>query len=149
MSPLIGVVLAAVATLVSPPANAHSQTATPAACLDFAGQAEAQAFYEAEGGPASDPHGLDPDRDGRACSAATTPTAPSPSVTVPRGTTPTPTSDDDLPPAGGRGPLPWVGIALAIGGAGLTAFSLLRRRRRPPPPPPPLPPRLDLDDVGW
>ncbi|MCG0239167.1 MAG: thermonuclease family protein [Firmicutes bacterium] len=36
-------------------------------CDDFATQAEAQAFYEAAGGPARDPHGLDRDRDGIAC----------------------------------------------------------------------------------
>lgn len=36
-------------------------------CGDFAGQAEAQAFFLAAGGPAADPHGLDGDRDGLAC----------------------------------------------------------------------------------
>ena len=36
-------------------------------CGDFASWAEAQAFYEESGGPASDPHSLDPDRDGIAC----------------------------------------------------------------------------------
>jgi len=38
-------------------------------CTDFATHAEAQAFYEAAGGPASDPHRLDSDRDGIACEA--------------------------------------------------------------------------------
>ncbi|HEY8346960.1 MAG TPA: thermonuclease family protein [Symbiobacteriaceae bacterium] len=36
-------------------------------CKDFATQAEAQAFYEAHGGPARDPYRLDADRDGIAC----------------------------------------------------------------------------------
>ena len=36
-------------------------------CSDFARCAEAQAFYEAAGGPNADPHRLDRDRDGVAC----------------------------------------------------------------------------------
>ena len=36
-------------------------------CSDFKTQAEAQAFYEAAGGPDRDPHRLDPDKDGVAC----------------------------------------------------------------------------------
>lgn len=36
-------------------------------CSDFVTQAEAQAFFEAAGGPARDPHRLDRDRDGVAC----------------------------------------------------------------------------------
>ena len=36
-------------------------------CSDFKTQAEAQAFYEAAGGPEKDPHRLDPDKDGVAC----------------------------------------------------------------------------------
>jgi micrococcal nuclease len=36
-------------------------------CGDFATHAEAQAFFEAAGGPASDPHRLDGDSDGIAC----------------------------------------------------------------------------------
>jgi hypothetical protein len=35
--------------------------------MDFASREEAQSFYEAEGGPAQDPHGLDPDGNGTAC----------------------------------------------------------------------------------
>lgn len=38
-------------------------------CSDFSTQAEAQAFYISCGGPASDPHRLDRERDGRACEA--------------------------------------------------------------------------------
>ena len=36
-------------------------------CGDFSSQAEAQAFFEAAGGPASDPHRLDSDHDGKVC----------------------------------------------------------------------------------
>lgn len=36
-------------------------------CGDFATHAEAQAFFESQGGPASDPHRLDQDNDGIAC----------------------------------------------------------------------------------
>ena len=36
-------------------------------CADFSTQAEAQAFFQSEG--SGDPHGLDPDGDGRACGA--------------------------------------------------------------------------------
>lgn len=36
-------------------------------CADFSNQAEAQQFYESQGGPGSDPHRLDGDNDGVAC----------------------------------------------------------------------------------
>ena len=36
-------------------------------CSDFSTQREAQEFFEANGGPASDPHNLDRDGDGRVC----------------------------------------------------------------------------------
>ena len=36
-------------------------------CADFSSQREAQTFFEAEGGPASDYHRLDRDGDGRVC----------------------------------------------------------------------------------
>ena len=51
-----------------------TQTATPSEeedddrnCSDFDTWREAQDFYESEGGPASDAHGLDRDGDGIAC----------------------------------------------------------------------------------
>ncbi len=47
-------------TPASEPQDTHN-------CSDFATQPEAQAFYESEGGPASDPHKLDRDGDGTAC----------------------------------------------------------------------------------
>ena len=36
-------------------------------CTDFSTQEEAQEFFEDEGGPGSDYHGLDRDKDGIAC----------------------------------------------------------------------------------
>lgn len=36
-------------------------------CGDFSSQTEAQRFFESEGGPSYDPHGLDRDKDGIAC----------------------------------------------------------------------------------
>ncbi len=36
-------------------------------CGDFSSQAEAQRFFESDGGPSYDPHGLDRDKDGIAC----------------------------------------------------------------------------------
>jgi Excalibur calcium-binding domain len=36
-------------------------------CGDFGSQAEAQQFFESQGGPSSDPHDLDRERDGIAC----------------------------------------------------------------------------------
>lgn len=38
-------------------------------CSDFSSQRQAQNFYKAAGGPASDRHRLDADRDGIACEA--------------------------------------------------------------------------------
>lgn len=36
-------------------------------CPDFSTQREAQRFFESQGGPASDPHNLDRDKDGVVC----------------------------------------------------------------------------------
>ncbi len=56
------------------PAPDHAPTPTPASkprdthnCSDFDTWSEAQAFFESEGGPDSDPHRLDRDGDGVAC----------------------------------------------------------------------------------
>lgn len=67
-------------TEAAPPAQAPATAAPPSSnslpydpngpdrdCSDFATQAEAQAFFEAAGGPARDPHRLDGDHDGVAC----------------------------------------------------------------------------------
>ncbi len=61
-------------------------------CNQFATQAEAQAFFEANGGPASDPHDLDRDNDGLACEDYFRP----PATAVP----PTPTSVPAAPSTG-------------------------------------------------
>ncbi len=57
--------LVAVATVaVAAPSTALAQDIN---CDAFTTHEEAQAFFEAEGGPANDPHGLDADGDGLAC----------------------------------------------------------------------------------
>ena len=50
-------------TIIAP--NTASAPTADRDCADFATQAEAQAFFRSAGG--GDPHGLDQDRDGRAC----------------------------------------------------------------------------------
>lgn len=54
---------------VRPPAKAvkKSPLFVDKNCKDFRTQKEAQAFFVKEGGPSSDPHRLDADRDGKAC----------------------------------------------------------------------------------
>ena len=61
--PIVLLVAGAALAVAAPPALAQEHMT----CDDFATQEEAQAFFEAEGGPASDPHGLDSDFDGIAC----------------------------------------------------------------------------------
>ncbi len=60
-------------------------------CSDFDTWSEAQDFYESEGGPASDPHRLDRDRDGVACQSL--PGAPGEPTPTPASIVPTPTSE--------------------------------------------------------
>ncbi len=59
------------ASEVTPPAPSNSLPYDPNGpdrdCGDFSTHAEAQAFFEAAGGPDRDPHKLDGDRDGIAC----------------------------------------------------------------------------------
>ena len=62
-------------------------------CPDFATWSEAQAFYKAAGGPETDRHGLDSDRDGIACE--TLPGAPAQDPTA----TPVPQPTDTPVPA--------------------------------------------------
>lgn len=63
----------ALVTTATAPAHASTSTSAPAHaradrdCSDFPNQAAAQAFYIANGGPASDPHRLDAEGDGIAC----------------------------------------------------------------------------------
>ena len=61
-------------------------------CSDFDTWAEAQAFFESEGGPASDPHRLDRDGDGVACQSL--PGAPGKGSTSKLEPTPTPKRKD-------------------------------------------------------
>lgn len=53
-------------TVLTTPATAAPRF-TDKDCSDFSTQAQAQQFYVDNGGPKSDPHGLDADDDGRAC----------------------------------------------------------------------------------
>lgn len=63
----------ALVTTATAPAHASTSASAPAHaradrdCSDFPNQAAAQAFYIANGGPASDPHRLDAEGDGIAC----------------------------------------------------------------------------------
>ncbi|MGE7954830.1 excalibur calcium-binding domain-containing protein [Lysinibacillus xylanilyticus] len=47
--------------------NPYSQTSIDHDCSDFDTQRDAQLFFEANGGPSSNPHDLDRDGDGMAC----------------------------------------------------------------------------------
>ena len=59
----LGIVLVGASLLAATPA----QALVDRDCGDFATQADAQAFYLANGGPAADPHRLDAEGDGVAC----------------------------------------------------------------------------------
>ena len=92
----------ATATATPTPAPTATPTATEEPdrnCSDFDTWQEAQDFYEAAGGPDSDPHGLDGDNDGIACEGL--PGAPKPAATPTEVPTPTQTAtppveeDDD------------------------------------------------------
>ena len=92
----------ATATATPTPAPTATPTATEEPdrnCSDFDTWQEAQDFYEAAGGPESDPHGLDGDNDGIACEGL--PGAPKPAATPTEVPTPTQTAtppveeDDD------------------------------------------------------
>lgn len=97
-------------------------------CSDFETQEEAQAFFEDEGGPEQDPHGLDQDGDGVACESL--PSAKDPDDTQAAPTTET---EDDLPTTG----LPIVGYGLLglsvleVGWGVLLVEDRLRRGPRP------------------
>jgi len=57
-------------TSAPPPADAtlpYDPSGPDRDCADFSSQEEAQAFYEAAGGPQEDPHRLDSDGNGIAC----------------------------------------------------------------------------------
>ena len=75
----------------TPTAAPASETFQDRNCSDFDTWQEAQAFFESEGGPGSDPHRLDGNGDGIACQSL--PGAPKPEPTpTPISTAPTPTA---------------------------------------------------------
>jgi endonuclease YncB( thermonuclease family) len=81
--------------------------ATDRDCGDFATQAGAQAFFLANGGPGSDPHGLDSEGDGVACESnpcpCSTSTQPQPQPIAQPVPTHTPTPQPQPPaPAPGK-----------------------------------------------
>jgi LPXTG-motif cell wall-anchored protein len=91
--------------------TAVAQSAEPG-CYDFGSQAEAQEFFEDEGGPESDPHGLDSDDDGVACeglSEVGVGAAFSGQVVLAQATgspSPTPSGSASPTPTGGSSPTP-------------------------------------------
>ena len=104
-------------------------------CADFGSQQEAQEFYEQQGGPANDPHDLDPDRDGVACeevgaqaspgaSPAASPAATTAPATATPAPTPTATPQDDLPNSGTEtAAFGFAGLTLLCGGFVMTKLS--------------------------
>lgn len=62
LAPVLALIAGLLLVLAPSPAQAADRD-----CGDFSTQAEAQRFYEANGGPGSDPHRLDSDSDGEAC----------------------------------------------------------------------------------
>lgn len=80
---------------------ADAQEAVESACLDFSSPQEAQAFFETEGGPEHDPHGLDSDGNGVACDGVDVGVlAESGNIVLAQGTTPDPNSQG--PPGQGQ-----------------------------------------------
>lgn len=105
-------------------------------CPDFASQQEAQDFFEAQGGPAEDPHNLDADNDGQACedsdfggggggtdvggAGADDGATPKGGVDSGFGPTAGPRVEGGVPPLA-------IGLVLVVLGMGLTAIVLRRR----------------------
>lgn len=85
--------VALVGGCVVSPAGAQEDPAPgeESACLDFASPDDAQAFFEAEGGPEHDPHGMDSDGNGAACDGVEVGVlAESSDATLAQGATPDP-----------------------------------------------------------
>ncbi|HVE90722.1 MAG TPA: hypothetical protein VNE62_00255 [Actinomycetota bacterium] len=108
-----------------------------AECTDFDSQAEAQAFFEEEGGPAQDPHGLDADRNGKACdnlAAAGRTTAAAAASPAPVRPAAAAAKTDGLPRSGSN--TVWIalfGLAALEAGWGLLLLSGRLSRTTPPP----------------
>ncbi|HBZ6979983.1 TPA: hypothetical protein MMJ71_004779 [Salmonella enterica subsp. enterica serovar Typhimurium] len=64
---LLGNFISAIFTDKEEEENPYSYTSIDHNCDDFSSGRDAQLFYEANGGPSSDPHDLDRDDDGQAC----------------------------------------------------------------------------------
>jgi len=66
---VIGVIILCVWWLI--PSNTSTSNGSPVVgdrdCSDFSTQRDAQAFFESNGGPTNDFHGLDRDKDGVVC----------------------------------------------------------------------------------
>ena len=118
-------------------APAWAQSPTPTGrrdCSDFSTQADAQRFFEDNGGPASDPFNLDVDNDGRACEGLPGGTAasPTPGATTSPTAAPTATPNGSLPKNGAATTaMALSGLSFLEVGAGLTlAARRLGVRRR-------------------
>jgi len=85
-----GAALACVCALFGAAGEAAAQSSGDYDCSDFSNQAAAQSFYISAGGPASDPHALDGDRDGVACETLPCPCASSSPIRPVVGPTPPP-----------------------------------------------------------
>lgn len=124
---------AIVVLIAGAPAWAQSPTPTGRRdCSDFSTQADAQRFFEANGGPASDPFNLDVDNDGRACEGLPGGTAVSPTPGATTSPTPTATPNGSLPKNGAATTaMALSGLSFLEIGAGLTlAAKRLGVRRR-------------------
>lgn len=135
---LLLTVIAGMAVLMSAStATAQSGADGGFNCVDFASQAEAQAFFNAD---PSDPEGLDADSDGLACEDAGLPTGGTSGTTDDDVAVQTPIAEDDstllesggnlstseatvtaLPETGGPA-LPLIGLVAGIGVLGMRMF---------------------------
>jgi len=128
----IAVALAAVA-LVAAPAGGQAEAMN---CADFASQADAQAFFDAD---PEDPNGLDEDGDGIACETTFGDPAPATTQAVPVTAQPVPAADAGAPTGGvdtGFGGLaseddrtPLVPVAVGIVAATIAGAWIHHRRR--------------------
>jgi hypothetical protein len=119
----------------SAPAWAQSPTPTGRRdCSDFSTQADAQRFFEDNGGPQNDPFNLDVDNDGRACEGLPggTTGSPTPGATTSPTAAPTATPNGALPKNGAATTaMALSGLSFLEVGAGLTlAAKRLGVRRR-------------------
>ncbi len=129
---------AVVVIFAAAPAWAQSPTPTSRRdCSDFSTQADAQRFFEDNGGPQNDPFNLDVDNDGRACEGLPGGTAasPSPGATTSPTAAPTATPNGALPKNGAATTaMALSGLSFLEAGFGLTLLAKrlgVRRRAVP------------------